>query len=90
MKLTKENIQFIDNYLLKSEVFYADIRMEMIDHVASAAEVKMESDNLDFYDAFKNFMVVSKKEILKEINRREVLICQCSDILENFSSVKKC
>ena len=65
MKLTAENIQFIDNYLHQSEVFYADIRMEMIDHIATAVETKMESENLDFYDAFKDYMTFNKKEILK-------------------------
>lgn len=66
MKLTTENIKFIDNYLKNSEVIYYDIRMEMLDHVATAVEQKMEAENLDFYDAFKNYMVVNKKEILKE------------------------
>ena len=67
MKLTKEYIQFIDNYLKNSEVIYYDIRMEMHDHVASAVEQKMEAENLDFYDAFKSYMVVNKKEVLKNI-----------------------
>ena len=65
MKLSKENIQFIDNYLKNSEVIYYDIRMEMLDHVSSAIEQKMELEHLDFYDAFKSYMVVNKKEILK-------------------------
>ena len=65
MKLTKEYIQFIDNYLKNSEVVYYDIRMEMLDHVSSAIEQKMELEHLDFYDAFKEYMVVNKKEILK-------------------------
>jgi len=65
MKLTTENIQFIDNYLKNSEVIYYDIRMEMLDHVATAVEQKMQAENLDFYDAFKSYMVVNKKEILK-------------------------
>ena len=65
MKLTPNNIQFIDNYLKNSEVIYYDIRMEMLDHVATAVEQKMEVENLDFYDAFKSYMVVNKKEILK-------------------------
>ena len=65
MKLNKENIQFIDNYLKNSEVIYYDIRMEMLDHVSSAIEQKMELEHLDFYDAFKSYMVVNKKEILK-------------------------
>ena len=65
MKLTAENIQFIDNYLKNSEVIYYDIRMEMLDHVATAVEQKMQAENIDFYDAFKSYMVVNKKEILK-------------------------
>lgn len=65
MKLSKENIQFIDNYLKNSEVIYYDIRMEMLDHVATAVEQKMEAENLDFYDTFKNYMVIHKKELMK-------------------------
>ena len=63
--LTSQNIKFIDNYLKNSEVIYYDIRMEMLDHVATAVEKKMQAENLDFYDAFKSYMVVNKKEILK-------------------------
>ncbi len=66
MKLTSQNIQFIDNYLKNSEVIYYDIRMEMLDHVASAVEQKMEAENLDFYDAFKSYMVLNKKDLIKE------------------------
>ena len=65
MSLSSENIKFIDNYLKNSEVIYYDIRMEMLDHVATAVEQKMEAENLDFYDAFKSYMVVNKKEIMK-------------------------
>jgi len=65
VSLSSENIKFIDNYLKNSEVIYYDIRMEMLDHVATAVEQKMEAENLDFYDAFKSYMVVNKKEILK-------------------------
>jgi hypothetical protein len=65
MRLTTDNIQFIDNYLRNSEVIYYDIRMEMLDHVATAVEQKMEVENIDFYDAFKSYMVLNKKEILK-------------------------
>lgn len=66
MKLTPENIKFIDNYLKNSEVVYYDIRMEMLDHVASAVEQKMEAENLDFYDAFKSYMVLNKKDLISQ------------------------
>jgi hypothetical protein len=65
MKLTKEEIQFIDTYLVNSEVFYVDIRQEMIDHVATGVEAIMAEEGLDFYDAFKAYMVAHKKELLK-------------------------
>lgn len=65
MKLTKEEVQFIDTYLVKSEVFYVDVRQEMIDHVATAVEAIMAEEALDFYDAFKAYMVAHKKELLK-------------------------
>lgn len=66
MKLTPQNIQFIDNYLTNSEVIYYDIRMEMLDHVATAVEQKMEAENLDFYDSFKSYMVLNKKDLMKQ------------------------
>lgn len=70
MKLTKENIQFIDTYLKNSEVFYMDIRLEMTDHIASAVEEKMEAENLDFYDVFKKYMIGNKAIILKNNKQR--------------------
>lgn len=72
MKLTQENLQFIDKYLQNSEVFYVDIRLEMLDHIAAAVEQKMEMDTLDFYDAFKAYML-DYKTILLSNNKRNVL-----------------
>ncbi|MFD2892262.1 hypothetical protein ACFS5J_09585 [Flavobacterium chuncheonense] len=65
MKLSKENIKFIDNYLINSEVAYYDVRIEMLDHVAAAVEQKMDAENVEFYDAFKEYMRLNKKELLK-------------------------
>lgn len=65
MVLDKQQIKFIDNYLTNSGVDFLDIRMEMIDHVASAVEEKMQKENLDFYDAFKSYMLKNKDELLK-------------------------
>ena len=70
MNLTPENITFIDNYLKNSEVIYYDIRMEMLDHVATAIEQKMNSEQLNFYDAFKDYMAVHKTAILKNNKKR--------------------
>jgi hypothetical protein len=66
-KLDNEQIQFIDNYLENSEVFYADIRMEMVDHVASAIEARIENgDKRDFYYIFKDYMVENKYRLLND------------------------
>ncbi|AIZ41053.1 hypothetical protein [Cellulophaga baltica] len=62
MKLEKKEIQFINTYLQNSEIEFTDVRMEMVDHVASEVENKMKSEDLDFYHAFKNYMMLYKKE----------------------------
>lgn len=83
MNLSTENIQFIDNYLKNSEVIYYDIRMEMLDHISSAVEQKMETEDLDFYDAFKSYMVMHKKEILKG-NKDGTSVSYSKEIFKNF------
>ena len=67
MKLTKEDIQFIDTYLENSDVVFADIRMEMVDHVASDIEDRMQASKTnDFYNVFKAYMVEHKAQLLKD------------------------
>lgn len=66
MKLSKEDIQFIDNYLKNADVIHIDIRVEMLDHVATAIEMEMTSDDsIGFYDVFKNYMLENKKLLLE-------------------------
>lgn len=65
MKLSSQNIQFIDTYLKNSDIQFIDVRMEMVDHVASEVEAMMEQEQLSFYNAFKHFMVLHKKELQK-------------------------
>jgi len=67
-KLSKEELEFIDNYLKNSGVEYIDVRLEMLDHVASAVEIKMKEEQTDFYETFKAYMVVNKKELLRQTN----------------------
>jgi len=54
MKLTKQNIANIDGYFKKSGIGHWDIRLEMIDHVASKLE-SMEG-SYDFEFAFKKVL----------------------------------
>ncbi len=69
MKLSNQEIRFIDQYLQKADVIFVDVRSELTDHIASAVEEKMEVEELPFYDAFKAYMVVNKKMLLAS-NRR--------------------
>lgn len=69
-KLTKENIQFIDNYLKNSDVEYLDVRVEMTDHVASEIEAKMaKGDDRGFYEIFKTYMLENKTTLLKSMKK---------------------
>ena len=69
MKLSNQEIRFIDHYLQKADVIFVDVRSELTDHIASAVEEKMEVEELPFYDAFKAYMLVNKKMLLAS-NRR--------------------
>lgn len=73
MRLEQEDILFIDRYLEKEGVAYADIRYEMVDHIASAIEEKMEVQQASFHYAFKAYMAANKKAIMKNNNGRSFL-----------------
>ena len=42
MKLTKEQITYIDDYLKHHKVKYWDIRIELLDHIVTTVEEKLE------------------------------------------------
>lgn len=68
--LIPEEIRFIDNYLKNSGVNSLDIRLEMIDHVASAIEQDLERQkNLNFQTAFKSYMIRNKESLLKNASK---------------------
>jgi hypothetical protein len=50
MKLTKEQITYIDNYLKHHKVKYWDIRIELLDHIVTTVEEKLDQGIL-FDDA---------------------------------------
>jgi len=73
MQLTKEELQFIDTYLKNSSVTLVDVRLEMVDHIASEIEAKIEARDQDnFYDAFKVYMIKGKKSLLAEYEKHRV------------------
>ncbi len=70
MKLTKEQIGFIDNYLKNSGINYIDIRYEMVDHIATELEINLADykggalHNDIFREHFKAYMVKNKAQFL--------------------------
>lgn len=75
MKLTKEEIQFIDQYLIKNKVKFWDLRLELLDHVVSSVEDKINDKGTSFNEALlevhqgfgnqvHNFGVNKKRQLL--------------------------
>ncbi len=57
-RLSKDQIQFIDNYLIKHKVTFLDVRAELLDHIISVVEEKVNkgiSFNEALLDAHKSF-----------------------------------
>lgn len=43
MKLSKEQIHFIEEYLIKNKVKFWDVRMELLDHIATDIQVRIQN-----------------------------------------------
>ena len=50
MKLTKDQIQLINESLISKDVIYEDVKLELIDHIAS--EIELEQEESTFEEAF--------------------------------------
>ena len=57
MKLTKEQIQQIEDYLNNKKIKYIDIRFEILDHIISDVEFIIESKNSSFEEAFDKIRI---------------------------------
>ena len=52
-KVSLEELQFIFNFCKKKDIYYVDLRMELVDHLASRVEAIWEKEpNLSFQEAF--------------------------------------
>lgn len=69
MKLSQENIQFIDNYLIKLKVKFVDVRLELIDHLASGFEASNKEEQLvDYLKSKIDFIIDFEKKRQKTIH----------------------
>lgn len=53
MELTQEEIQKVAHYLDVKDISYIDLRVEVLDHIVSEIEEKLETENKDFYQVFQ-------------------------------------
>ncbi|MGB2683468.1 MAG: hypothetical protein WBC43_00505 [Olleya sp.] len=63
MNLTEENIKQIDNYLIKLKIKYVDVRLELIDHLASDFEASNKEEQLVDY-------LKSKIDFIKDFEKK--------------------
>jgi len=65
MKLTKEQIEEIDHILRKHYTFenFDDLRIELVDHIASDTELLMQNENRSFNEALPDILYKWKTEI---------------------------
>lgn len=67
-RLTVEETGHILSYLENLGIQYVDIRFEMMDHIATDIELRMEQQQLDFHGAFEIYIAKHEKS-LKEWGR---------------------
>ncbi|CAL2102374.1 conserved membrane protein of unknown function [Tenacibaculum sp. 190130A14a] len=75
MELTKEQIKRIDAFLEGIGVEYIDIRLEMVDHIASEIEEKVDDvdaffDNQRFQTPFIKYMLSQKLRLFKNYKKQ--------------------
>ncbi|WP_298418061.1 hypothetical protein [uncultured Kordia sp.] len=63
MKLTQEEIRYIDEYLQQSGVQFWDVRLEILDHVATGVEEKMTHESMSFEEALEAITISFGNEI---------------------------
>jgi hypothetical protein len=63
MKLTPQEIELIDDTLVLNGLIYEDIKLEVIDHIASEIEEKLTLEQVSFEAAFKEIFENWKNEL---------------------------
>lgn len=63
MKLTKEQIAIISQSLTDNGLTYEDIKLEVIDHIASEIENQLENNQLTYTKAFEDVFSTWKSEL---------------------------
>ncbi|MBG6063389.1 uncharacterized membrane protein YciS (DUF1049 family) [Flavobacterium sp. CG_9.1] len=89
MKLTAEQIEFIDSILLSNGIMYDDVKLEMMDHMASEIEILMEENALPFEENFKLVLDKWKPQLqlsfsgLIGFSNPKIITSKCHDLIKN-------
>ncbi len=74
MKLTKQEIEFINNYLIKNKVKYWDVRLELLDHIVTAVEDKTTNQGISFNEALLEVHLGFGNQLIKgSVSSHEIL-----------------
>ncbi|SDM11169.1 hypothetical protein [Kriegella aquimaris] len=88
-QLTKDQILFIDDYLKRNKVKYWDVRMELLDHVASAIEDELKK-SISFEQALQNVhLSFGNKKTSKSLNKSRTAWIINESIYADNSGYKK-
>jgi hypothetical protein len=63
MKLEQKQLEVIENYLNWKELVQVDLKNEVLDHMATSIEDRMEEDEVTFSMAFKDVVLKWEKEL---------------------------
>ncbi|WP_430410871.1 hypothetical protein [Kordia sp.] len=90
MKLTKDEIQTIDEYLQRSGVSYWDVRIELLDHFIEAIEEKIATTELSFDEALMEVTVAFGNDIQeRHLLNRDKTVVLFSGIFSNNKGFKE-
>jgi len=88
MKLTNEQIAIIDQTLMDKGVVYDDIKLELIDHIATDIEEKLENQEFDF-DVALSKDIIKWEKALEETSSLWGNVIGPRIVKEKFSKITK-
>ncbi|MEH6769935.1 hypothetical protein [Maribacter arcticus] len=94
MKLEQKQLEVIENYLNWKELVQVDLKNEVLDHMATSIENRMEEDEVAFSMAFKDVVLIWEKEltnyssplIVLLFSGPKMLIYKCVKVLNTINA----
>ncbi|MEH6618334.1 hypothetical protein [Maribacter arcticus] len=91
MKLEQKQLEVIENYLNWKELVQVDLKNEVLDHMATSIENRMEEDEVAFSMAFKDVVLIWEKELTIQLigllfSGPKMLIYKCVKVLNTINA----